>query len=420
MRKLDAIVIGAGAAGLAAANELVKHGLSFKVIEARGRVGGRIHTLYDARTPMPIELGAEFIHTGADTTHALLREGNLAIHEMDGDFFVRAHGVLSSRVTFDKRMGRAMEAAARIAARKDCSFDEAMRIAKVPADATRAARAFVQGFHAADPGLVSMRELTKEDDDGAGKSFRIERGYEALVNLLAARLGGSLELGARVTEIDASPGDVRIRVSSVTGVERDLRAKAAIVALPLGVLPDLGLPVPEGVEMGHVVKLTLRFREAFWRTDALEKAAFFMDPTQEVPTFWTSRPMRAPVLVAWCGGPPARKLLEQGDVVAPALDSLAAILGVKRRVPHDALEASYAHDWTHDSCARGAYSLRRVGGPQILKARGSLFFAGEHLAPPPNHGTVHGALDSGLRAARALMASGLGPRATGPERERRR
>lgn len=404
MKKLDAIVIGAGAAGLAAANELVKHGLSFKVVEARGRVGGRIHTLYDARTPMPIELGAEFIHDGADTTHALLREGNLAVHEMDGQFFVHSHGTLSARATFDQRMERAMEAAARVVQRKDASFDEAMRAAKVPADAVRSARAFVQGFHAADPGLVSMRELTKEEG-GGGEAFRIERGYEALVNLLAARLGGSLELGARVTEIDASPGDVRLRVASATGMERDMRAKAAIVALPLGVLPDLGLPVPKGVEMGHVVKLTLRFREAFWRTKGRERAAFFMDPTQVVPTFWTSRPMRAPVLVAWCGGPPARKLLEHGDVLGPSLDSLAAILGVERRVPHDALEASYAHDWTHDPYSRGAYSWPLVGGPQIMRARGPLFFAGEHLAPPPHHGTVHGALDSGRRAAAALLQS---------------
>ena len=401
--KLDALVIGAGAAGLAAANELVKHGLSFEVIEARGRVGGRIHTLYDARTPMPIELGAEFIHEGADTTHALLREARLAIHEMDGDFFVRTKGKLTSRM--DGRIFHAMDAAAKALRGKDRSFDDAMARSKAPADVVRAARAFVQGFHAADPGLVSMLEVVKEDG-GADEAFRIERGYEALVNLLAARLGDSLVLGTRVTAIDWTKGDVRVRVSSVTGVERDLRAKAVIVALPLPLLADLGLPVPAGVEIGHVLKLTLRFREAFWRTKGLEKAAFFMDPTQPVPTFWTSRPMLAPVLIGWCGGPPARALLEQGDPVGPALDSLAAILGIERRIPHDALEASFFHDWTHDPFSRGAYSWPRVGGPEIMRTRdNTLFFAGEHLAPPPAHGTVHGALDSGRRAAHSLLKS---------------
>lgn len=400
--KHDVIVIGAGAAGLMAGAELAEHGLKIKVVEARGRIGGRVHTVYDPRTPFPVELGAEFIHEGADTTHALLKEGNLAIHEVDGDFFVRAHGKLSSNMHFDGRVGRAMEIGAHAAKKKDLTFDDAMKRAKPDVDTLRSARGFVQGFHAADPAKVSMRELSKEQGEGAGQSFRIERGYEPLLELLANRIGGAFELGARVTEVEDTGKDVRIRVSSATGFERDLRARHVVVAVPLPLLADLGVPAPKGVEMGHVMKLTMRFRDAFWRKDH-EKASFFMDAMQPVPVFWTSQPTLAPVIVAWCGGPPGRTLLEKGDVLRTSLDSFAAMLGVKRRVPHDALEASWYHDWTHDPFARGAYSWPLVGGPKMLRARGNLFFAGEHLAPPPDHGTVHGALDSGRRAARALL-----------------
>src|SRR5258708_35982534 len=55
----DAIVIGAGAAGLSCMRELTRAGLRALCLEARDRVGGRIHTMHDA--PIPIELGAEFV-----------------------------------------------------------------------------------------------------------------------------------------------------------------------------------------------------------------------------------------------------------------------------------------------------------------------------------------------------------------------
>src|SRR5689334_19415063 len=61
-RRVDAVVIGAGAAGLAAAEALSREGLSLEILEGRRRIGGRIHTLRPAGLPIPIELGAEFVH----------------------------------------------------------------------------------------------------------------------------------------------------------------------------------------------------------------------------------------------------------------------------------------------------------------------------------------------------------------------
>src|SRR3954468_16890685 len=59
---MDAIVIGAGVAGLAAARELKRHGLDVIVLEARSRTGGRLHTIRERGWPIPIEAGAEFMH----------------------------------------------------------------------------------------------------------------------------------------------------------------------------------------------------------------------------------------------------------------------------------------------------------------------------------------------------------------------
>ncbi|MBI4409612.1 MAG: NAD(P)-binding protein, partial [Gemmatimonadetes bacterium] len=58
----DVLIIGAGAAGLAAASSLAQDGVRVHALEARERIGGRIATVRDVRAPIPLELGAEFVH----------------------------------------------------------------------------------------------------------------------------------------------------------------------------------------------------------------------------------------------------------------------------------------------------------------------------------------------------------------------
>ncbi|HEX7421232.1 MAG TPA: FAD-dependent oxidoreductase, partial [Thermoanaerobaculia bacterium] len=70
--KFDVVVIGAGAAGLAAARELSGAGKRVCLLEARPRLGGRIHTLHVADLPLPVELGAEFIHGQPDETFSIV------------------------------------------------------------------------------------------------------------------------------------------------------------------------------------------------------------------------------------------------------------------------------------------------------------------------------------------------------------
>lgn len=81
----DVVIIGAGAAGLAAARELTGRGVRTVVLEARDRIGGRIHTIWDDACPTPIELGAEFVHGGAPISRRLVREGQLTLCDVVGD-----------------------------------------------------------------------------------------------------------------------------------------------------------------------------------------------------------------------------------------------------------------------------------------------------------------------------------------------
>src|SRR5216117_1982335 len=81
-KRVDVLILGAGAAGLAAARDLSHAGLRVTIIEARPRVGGRVLTLHDPRAPIPLELGAEFIHGETAETLSLAQAAGLAVLEL--------------------------------------------------------------------------------------------------------------------------------------------------------------------------------------------------------------------------------------------------------------------------------------------------------------------------------------------------
>src|SRR5262245_46550605 len=81
----DVVVIGAGAAGLAAAERLAAAGLSIVIVEARDRVGGRIHTVRPAGWPVPVEAGAEFIHGQAEAIWSVARSANVQTREVSAN-----------------------------------------------------------------------------------------------------------------------------------------------------------------------------------------------------------------------------------------------------------------------------------------------------------------------------------------------
>src|SRR5258706_11992631 len=82
MDKADVVVIGAGAAGLAAARDLSQSGRRVVVLEARDRWGGRVFTQRSPVWPAPVELGAEFIHGEAAATMEAARAAGLAVETL--------------------------------------------------------------------------------------------------------------------------------------------------------------------------------------------------------------------------------------------------------------------------------------------------------------------------------------------------
>src|SRR5215212_8027672 len=116
--RFDVVVIGAGAAGLAAARDLSGAGRRVCLVEARGRIGGRVHTLHLPDLPLPIELGAEFIH-GEVGTFSIVEAASLLAYELPDDHWWSDQGQWEE---IDDFWGQIDRIRSRIRMRRDVSF----------------------------------------------------------------------------------------------------------------------------------------------------------------------------------------------------------------------------------------------------------------------------------------------------------
>jgi monoamine oxidase len=437
-RVADVAIVGAGAAGLAAAHRLTHAGRSVVVIDARDRVGGRIHTIRDEKFPLPVELGAEFIHGRNVETWDILGAMNASAYFADGHHRHFSGGRLRKMDDFWEQVDKVFSRLNRVNRNGDLSFAEFLRRHCNDArlrDARKLALSFVEGFDAADANLISAKSLAKAEetsDEVEGESsFRIIDGYSCVTDFLlhsSARTHLTLRLSTRVDAIRWSRGDVEIVVKNASAI----RARRAIVTVPVGVLREGSLrfdpDLPEkrdaanGIEMGQVVKVVLKFAEAFWEERKLPAAGeatpdvVFMTSDDAagaaIPTWWTYYPVRSSVLTGWAGGPAAQRLAHRGAhaIVDDAIASLAKITGVGRARLAKMLVASHVADWQADELSRGAYSYVTVGNSGAPKklakpVENTLFFAGEATATGGVGGTVDAALASGRRAADEILAA---------------
>lgn len=425
----DVIVVGAGAAGLAAARTLARQSLRVLLVEARDRTGGRVLTRSTARPLIPAELGAEFIHGTAHETIELLRAAGTAAVDMGGESWILEDGKLereddtfiaAASIFEATRSLREDESAERFLRRFD--DDAATRTA------AQDARAFVEGFEAADPAIASARAIGDEWRSGVdSRSARPLGGYAPIFDRLrndCAAAGVRICLSTVAHAITYRRGAVTV---AVRGEVEPLHARAAILTLPAGVLrhrgddseiafdPPLPLAKSEAlahIEMGHVVRAVLTFRTPFWerlRNGRYRDAAFFHREGRPFPAYWTQLPVRGEQVVAWAGGPKAIALqdIAEAELIALAVNGFGELFD-ESALAQAEFTGGMMHDWTHDAFARGAYSYVTVGGESARAALGAplasaLFFAGEATSTDGQGGTVNGALQTGVRAANEVM-----------------
>jgi monoamine oxidase len=176
----DVPVIGAGAAGLAAARDLSAAGLSVRVLEARERVGGRVNTLREPALPVPVELGAEFIHGESRATWEIVERANLLACDVPERHWHLRDGKLTTSDEFWSRLEKVFERLKSEGGR-DRTFDDFLAEHCEDERARETARLYVEGFHAARSERVGTRGLLRAEEASdrinGDKQFRVLDGY---------------------------------------------------------------------------------------------------------------------------------------------------------------------------------------------------------------------------------------------------
>lgn len=405
MTEPDVLIVGAGVAGLAAGRELVRQGRCPLILEARDRVGGRILTVHDPLSPLPVELGAEMVHGLHPVLWQTLEACAATVVEMRGDHLRRSSQGLHHARYFEQ-VDRVFE---RMKNAPEQSFASFLAKVRAPGEVKQAATGFVEGFNAARKEDVSVAWLNQENEASAEidgeRNFRVVSGYGGVPLHLSRGL--DVRLSTRVKRVRWKKGEVVAETDAGS-----FRAAKCVVAVPFSLLRtgDVAIePDPpalraahEAIATGDAIRITFRFRKMAW-----EKYPHlsFLHGDAAFPVWWTSYPVRAPLITAWAAGPKADALsgLGREELVRVALESLETILGE----PVESPQAAHLHDWRGDALTRGAYSYLRVNGAAAQRAlskplRGTLCLAGEAVGGPEHMGTVHGAMASGIRAARLL------------------
>lgn len=412
--RVDAVVIGAGAAGIAAARRLMRPGLSVLVLEARDRIGGRAWT---ARVEGEgLDMGCGWLHSADDNVLAgrVEAEGltldqtpppwrtqafDHEITRADLAEFGEAFAAFDQRVT--EAAGRGEDRPASDFFDPDCRWNAWM-------DAISGA---LNGARFAE---VSSLDYDAYGDTGV--NWRVREGYGRLIARLGEAVADVVVRDCAVRRIDRSGPLLRLETS-----RGELTSRVVILTVPNSLIATetvrIDPPVPAwleataGVPLGLASKVHMTVREAgdfqpdtqLWtRTDTAETGGYHL------------RPFGRPMIEAYFGADLAWGLEAQGPaaLVDFAVSELVAALGsgMRRR-----LEAVAVSNWGVDPWSRGAYSHALPGhAGDRAKLRTAvedrIFLAGEATAPV-YYGTAHGAWMEGERAADAALTSlGLDPR----------
>jgi monoamine oxidase len=433
LSRLRVVVAGGGLAGLSAARDLQRHGLQVHVLEARDRLGGRVHTVRDT-DGAHVEAGGEFIdhaHTairsladdlGLPLTRVLRAGFGLALH--DG----RRTNVLATAArpwrALERRLRPVVDAYREAGASWDTATADAIARRTVsalvlPEAPSRQLRAFIEslrGFYLAEPGdlsgLVLVDQLLGGEPPGRTRTSRVAGGNDRIVRALARgiRRRGRVDLDCVVRAVRQDDRGVRI-TATAAGRQQEIGADYVVVAMPPPLVAacrfDPPLPARQraalaAVWMGAATKVSLRFARPWWRRGGRPRGFGSNLPCGAV---WEAAEDQHAAVLTLLGGASASASLAGAARRPGAAAEMLRWLGR----PSDAGRLlGDAVSWERERWSGGGYAVFGPGfaprDRRLLSApHGRIVFAGEH-ASERWQGFMNGAVESGQAAARDVAA----------------
>jgi monoamine oxidase len=447
MNKKSVTIIGAGMAGLSAAYELHKAGWQTTVLEARGRVGGRVVSLRGFSDGLVAEGGGEFIDAHHSRMIALAKEFDLPLGEVGswqgqsgdwGAFVGRAGRLADSNLwganlqdEYQKMWAALAELGRQVVdpsnpagAPQAKELDSRSAAEWIGAqDVHPLGRAMfanhIRSEYTCEPEDFSLLDLARNasllysDPHSWDSAYRVVGGNDRIPQAIAGRLP-DLRLNAVVMSVTAQPGEVVVKYKQVDSFHT-MRSAFAILAIPLTAarMIDFGSSLPaahrklvDEISYGAVTKVMIEYRKRFWHERGWNGRLHTDLPIVLTWDATSHLEHERGILTAYTGGAPGAELSKLSDDKRIR----TAVSAIEKVFPgsSDLVETARTIAWVNEPFTRGSYLAFAPGEVTahwrtLFSPAGRLYFAGEHAAVL--QGFMEGAVESGQRAAREIMAS---------------
>lgn len=395
------------------------------LLEAKDRLGGRIHRVEDLS--FPAEGGAEFIHGKLKTTFDLIKEADLKKEKLKGQFCRHEKGKWNTANDIVSHWDLLLMKLK--TCEKDISVDNFLSTyfhAKEYETLRKQFKKYIESYDAADPERTSVFAIRKEMEDEKEDQFRPVPDYFALINYLKETFlknNGIIKTGEALIKIIS---DKNIEIYTIAG---KYLCKKLIIAVPLGVLqcrkseksyinfpPMLKKYISTAKKMGNggVIKFLLEFDKVFW----LEKkflnerkipAPSYIFADTIIPTWWTQYPSKKPLLTGWVAGPSSWKMKNYSEKKFHelAIQSLSRLFSMPAVEIEMRLIKIIVMNWNKEPYFLGGYSYPTAATKDAQKFmqqpfENAIYFTGEYLAENSSS-TVDAALQSGIYVAKQIL-----------------
>jgi monoamine oxidase len=406
------IIVGAGISGLYAALLLKERGIEVQILEASDRIGGRIKTL-SGFADFDIEVGAEEIHGERTIWHNLVQaSGATFITDELQDYYFFNGNLKSQTVAEENTFFNIMTELSESFSEYEGADTDALTYANSQAISNNVIHlwdAIIGNERGTSADRIGMHGLRKEWQQWtAGDQNKLvkDKGFEPILEQMLGRVYGNVLLNTVVQTIDYSGAKILITDQNNQVFEAD----RVIVTVPVTILKqqsiqfvpalsDAKIQAMDRIGMDRGIKVMIRFTDAFWESDT--GSVLGAGP---VPEYWITsaggRSSADHVMTAFIMGPKADALSAMGESM---IDAILSDLDEMYGSASSYYQSHHIEDWGNHPHIRGAYSYDQpgTGNARSVLAQnigGKVFFAGEATHTESHHGTVHGAMETALRA----------------------